>query len=115
MAVPTVTSIVTPSVNNPQQSRLYSVSTGLGRDNNRDRDRSDERGYEEVEGNGTTRDIGEGSSFNDGDGALSIDGGPSGNAGSSHRQGPRSSRLRPNVERRERDVRREGKWERKQS
>jgi hypothetical protein len=89
----------------------------------RDRDeRRDERGgYEDsgTEGNGVSReDTSDGNNFNDGEGGVpGIDGGASGNVASGQRQGSsRGSRLtRQIVERRERDSRREGKWERKQT
>ncbi|CAM6088777.1 unnamed protein product [Calypogeia fissa] len=85
------------------------------------RDRDERGGYEDsgTEGNGVSRgETGDGSNFGDGDGGGSgVDGGSSGHIASSQRQGStRSSRLpRQIVERRERDSRREGKWERKQT
>jgi hypothetical protein len=93
-----------------------SSSRGYG-DRDRDRDRSDERGGFEDSGDGNgvmPRDATEGTAFND-DGVAGIEGSSAGSAGTSHRQGPRSARPRQVVERRERDGRREGKWERKQT
>lgn len=112
---------------NTSSSRVYGgPSSGLGRENardrerererDRDRDRSDERGgFEDLgEGNGVSRETGDGAALND-DGVSGVEGSTAGTVGSSHRQGPRSARPRQIVERRERDGRREGKWERKQT
>lgn len=75
------------------------------------RDRQDEcgSGYEEnVDG---SKDSGDTGSVGDPDLASAFDG-QGGGFGSSQRHGPRGSKSRQVVERRERD-RREGKWERK--
>ncbi|KAG6518686.1 hypothetical protein ZIOFF_022166 [Zingiber officinale] len=78
------------------------------------RDRSSERApsYEDsIEGN---RDSGDTSSIGDSELGLAFDGSPGG-FGSAPRHGSRGSKSRSIVERRERDGRREGKWERKHS
>ncbi|KAL3678453.1 hypothetical protein R1sor_021409 [Riccia sorocarpa] len=87
--------------------------------------RDDRGGYDDsaVEGNGSGRGGGEisgdgGANFGDGEGGGSgLEAGSGGNLGVGHRQsGQRTNRpTRPIVERRERDGRREGKWERKQT
>ncbi|KAL2610037.1 hypothetical protein R1flu_028610 [Riccia fluitans] len=87
--------------------------------------RDDRGGYEDLsaEGNGAGRGGGEiagdgSSSFGDGEGGGSgLEAGSAGNLASGHRQsGQRTTRpTRQIVERRERDGRREGKWERKQT
>ena len=120
-ATHTVTAPAPTPTLNATNPRMYSGnSSGLGRENvrDRDRDRSNERGpYEDTgEVNGApsrdpATDVG---NFNE-EGVSGMDGGNAGALGSGHRQGPRSSRPRAVVERRERDGRREGKWERKQT
>ncbi|XP_068635229.1 uncharacterized protein [Aristolochia californica] len=78
------------------------------------RDRADERsaGYEEnLDG---SRDSGDTGSVGDPDLASAFDGSVGG-FGSGGRQGPRGNKSRQIMERRERDGRREGKWERKHS
>lgn len=78
------------------------------------RDRSSERApsYEDsIEGN---RDSGDTSSIGDSELGLAFDGSPGG-FGLAPRHGSRGSKSRSIVERRERDGRREGKWERKHS
>lgn len=78
------------------------------------RDRTDERTttYEDnIEG---SRDSGDTSSVGDPDLASALDG-LAGGFGSAPRHGSRGSKSRQIVERRERDGRREGKWERKHS
>ncbi|KAG1355466.1 hypothetical protein COCNU_07G015780 [Cocos nucifera] len=78
------------------------------------RDRTDERttSYEEnMEG---SRDSGDTSSVGDPDLGSAFDG-LAGGFGSAPRHGSRGSKSRQIVERRERDGRREGKWERKHS
>lgn len=79
------------------------------------RDRSDERGmgYEDSHSLEGGRDSGDGSSIGDPELASGLDG-LTGGYGSGTRHGSRgSSKSRQVVERRERDGRREGKWERK--
>lgn len=74
------------------------------------RERSEDRGYDEVlDGNGMLRD--DVSSYGESEAGVGMDS----NLSSSQRQSSRSSRPRQVVERRERDGRREGKWERKQN
>ncbi|KAG0598738.1 hypothetical protein M758_12G097000 [Ceratodon purpureus] len=112
------TSVSTPptATSNTSSSRGYAAHE-RDRDRDRDRDRSDERGGFEDSGdaNGAMpRDATEGTGLND-DGVPGVEGSSAGSAGTGHRQGPRSARPRQIVERRERDGRREGKWERKQT
>ncbi|CAL9043701.1 unnamed protein product [Musa banksii] len=78
------------------------------------RDRADERtsNYEDaIEG---SRDSGDTSSIGDSESGSAFDGLP-GTFGTAPRHGSRGSKSRQIVERRERDGRREGKWERKHS
>ncbi|KAG6557533.1 hypothetical protein Mapa_000807 [Marchantia paleacea] len=86
------------------------------------RDRDDRGGYEEstAEGNGARGEMGGDGNSNFGDvegGGSGLEAGSAGNLASGHRQsGSRTTRpTRQIVERRERDGRREGKWERKQT
>ncbi|CAN6487089.1 unnamed protein product [Victoria cruziana] len=88
-------------------SRTYAVQTPLIL---KSRERTEERAYDEnFDG---SRDSGDAGSIGDPD--SSVDGTTVG-YGSSHRHGSRSGKPRQIVERRERDGRREGKWERKHS
>ncbi|KAG9131535.1 hypothetical protein Leryth_025479 [Lithospermum erythrorhizon] len=75
-------------------------------------DRSDECGSSYEENFDGSRDSGDTGSFGDPEMVSSLDGQPTG-YGSGQRQGSRGNKSRPVVERREREGRREGKWERK--
>lgn len=76
------------------------------------RERGDERGYDDnFDGN---RDNGDAGSVGDPETGSAMDIMGTGSFGAAHRQGSRSTKPRQIVERRERDARREGKWERKQ-
>lgn len=76
------------------------------------RDRSDECGSSYEENFDGSKDSGDTGSIGDADLVSALEG-PSMNFGSSQRHGPRGSKSRQIVERRERDGRRESKWERK--
>ncbi|XP_055817723.1 uncharacterized protein LOC129886866 isoform X2 [Solanum dulcamara] len=76
------------------------------------RDRSDECGSSYEENFDGSKDSGDTGSIGDADLVSALEG-PSMNFGSSQRHGPRGSKPRQIVERRERDGRRESKWERK--
>ncbi|KAH9298584.1 hypothetical protein KI387_030266, partial [Taxus chinensis] len=89
-------------------SRIYPVQMSAF---SHARDRGDERGYEDsFDG---MREISDASSIGDPEIGSSMDM-ISGSFGAPHRQGSRITKPRQIVERRERDGRREGKWERKQ-
>lgn len=76
------------------------------------RERGDERGYDDnFDGN---RDNGDTGSIGDPETGSAMDIMTAGSFGAAHRQGSRGTKPRQIVERRERDARREGKWERKQ-
>ncbi|KAF9624480.1 hypothetical protein IFM89_011523 [Coptis chinensis] len=77
------------------------------------RDRSHERGSSYEDNYEGSKDSGDTGSAGDPDLASAFDG--LGSYGSSQRQGSRGSKSRQIMERRERDGRREGKWERKHS
>lgn len=76
------------------------------------RDRLDECGSSYEENLDGSKDSGDTGSVGDPDLASAFDGQPGG-FGSAQRHGSRGSKSRQVVERRERDGRREGKWERK--
>ncbi|XP_059277987.1 uncharacterized protein LOC132032392 isoform X3 [Lycium ferocissimum] len=76
------------------------------------RDRSDECGSCYEENFDGSKDSGDTGSIGDADSVSALEG-PSMSFGSSQRHGPRGSKARQVVERRERDGRRESKWERK--
>ncbi|KAK4379591.1 hypothetical protein RND71_001453 [Anisodus tanguticus] len=76
------------------------------------RDRSDECGSSYEENFDGSKDSGDTGSIGDADLVSALEG-PSMGFGSSQRHGPRGSKSRQIVERRERDNRRESKWERK--
>ncbi|XP_009786629.1 uncharacterized protein LOC107810320 isoform X6 [Nicotiana tabacum] len=76
------------------------------------RDRSDECGSSYEENFDGSKDSGDTGSIGDADLVSALEG-PSMGFGSSQRHGIRGSKSRQIVERRERDGRREGKWERK--
>ncbi|XP_075094967.1 uncharacterized protein LOC107818245 isoform X5 [Nicotiana tabacum] len=76
------------------------------------RDRSDECGSSYEENFDGSKDSGDTGSIGDADLVSALEG-PSMGFGSSQRHGSRGSKSRQIVERRERDGRREGKWERK--
>ncbi|KAF3776715.1 hypothetical protein EJ110_NYTH47549 [Nymphaea thermarum] len=89
-------------------SRTYAVQPPLIL---KSRERTEERTYDDnIDG---SRDSGDAGSIGDPD-SSSVDGTIVG-YGASHRHGSRSGKPRQIVERRERDGRREGKWERKHS
>ncbi|XP_049936727.1 uncharacterized protein LOC116265450 isoform X2 [Nymphaea colorata] len=89
-------------------SRTYAVQPPLIL---KSRERTEERTYDDnIDG---SRDSGDAGSIGDPD-SSSVDGTSVG-YGASHRHGSRSGKPRQIVERRERDGRREGKWERKHS
>ncbi|KAK9144107.1 hypothetical protein Sjap_004010 [Stephania japonica] len=76
------------------------------------RDRPDERGTNYEDNFEGSKDSGDTGSVGESDLASVFDGQP-GSFGSSQRHGSRGSKSRQMIERRERDGRREGKWERK--
>lgn len=76
------------------------------------RDRADDTGSSYDENFDGSRDSGDTGSVGDGELVSAFDGQP-GLYGSAQRHGSRGSKSRQVVERRERDGRREGKWERK--
>ncbi|KAJ8631904.1 hypothetical protein MRB53_025240 [Persea americana] len=76
------------------------------------RERQDERSIGFEDNFDGSRDSGDTSSVGDPDLASAFDG-PGGGFGSGHRHSSRGSKSRQIMERRERDGRREGKWERK--
>ncbi|KAJ4952696.1 hypothetical protein NE237_029528 [Protea cynaroides] len=78
------------------------------------RDRQDDRGSNYEENFDGSKDSGDTGSIGDSDLALAFDG-QGGGYGSSQRHGSQGSKSRQAIERRERDGRREGKWERKHS
>ncbi|KAJ7549300.1 hypothetical protein O6H91_07G048500 [Diphasiastrum complanatum] len=103
---PTSTSAVNPGSSNrayPGQTLSFAST----------RDRNEDRVFDDLLGQGINRDPIDSSSYMDMDG-ISMEAGSASNL-ASHRQGSRTSRPRQIVERRERESRREGKWERKQS
>lgn len=76
------------------------------------RDRPDECGSSYEENIDGSKDSGDTGSAGDAD-SVSVFDGQSGGFGSSQRHGPRGSKSRQLLERREWEGRREGKWERK--
>ncbi|KAL6008594.1 hypothetical protein ACLOJK_034108 [Asimina triloba] len=78
------------------------------------RDRSEDRSGAYEDNLDGSRDSGDTGSIGDPDLSSAFDG-PAGGFGSTQRQGSRGSKSRQVMERRERDGRREGKWERKHS
>ncbi|KAI6703019.1 hypothetical protein NL676_012155 [Syzygium grande] len=76
------------------------------------RDRADDTGSSYEENFDGSKDSGDTGSIGDGELVSAFDGQP-GLYGSAQRHGSRGSKSRQTVERRERDGRREGKWERK--
>lgn len=78
------------------------------------RDRQDDCGSSYEENFDGSKDSGDTSSVGDPDLVLAFDG-QSGGFGSAQRHGSRGNKSRQVMERRERDGRREGKWERKHS
>lgn len=77
------------------------------------RDRQDEGGGSSYEENfDGSRDSGDTGSIGDPELVSALEG-QAGGSGSSQRHGPRGSKSRQIMERRDRDGRREGKWERK--